>query len=140
MRRSSGTPCLYLVFYLFFSGRQPDLAVPAMSAPKTFLKGSVAERNADELGLLDNLGIGIDSFEFACDLGKRNLCDLAVFQRDHVAVLLLENQLACCSADLGGEDAVISIGSTAALCVAGNRDTDFTSGRLLDLSSNLVGD
>ena len=102
VRRSSGTPCLYLVFYLFFSGRQPDIAVPAMSAPKTFSRftGSVAERNADELGLLDDLGIGVDSFELACDLGKRNLCDLAVFQRDHVAILLLQDQLACCSADL----------------------------------------
>ena len=65
MRRSSGTPCLYLVFYLFFSGRQPDIIVPAISPPKTFLKGSVAEGNADELGLLDDLRIGIDSFEFA---------------------------------------------------------------------------
>jgi hypothetical protein len=25
--RSSGTPCLYLVFYLFFSERQPDRTV-----------------------------------------------------------------------------------------------------------------
>jgi hypothetical protein len=27
VRRSSGTPCLYLVFYLFFSERQPDRTV-----------------------------------------------------------------------------------------------------------------
>ena len=90
--------------------------------------------------MLDDLCIGIDSLKLACDLGKRNLYNLAVFKSDHISVLLLQDQLACCRADLGREDAVVSIGSTASLCVAGDRYADFTSGRLLDLGSDLIGD
>lgn len=90
--------------------------------------------------MLDNLGVGVDGFQLACHFAERDLGDFAIDQSHHVAILLLQDQLSCCRADLGGEHTVISIGSSAALCVAGHRDADFTSGRLLDLSSNLVGD
>ena len=140
--RSSGTPCLYVIFYLFSGIRQirlfrprPDPSVQASHVSAEFyahllrhrpnpplqvlIRGfryysgiipvpvlfrycpeSVAEGDSDELGVLDDLSVGIDSFQLACHFCERDFCDLAIDQSDHVAELLLQDQLACSRADL----------------------------------------
>ena len=85
---------------------------------------SVAEADAQQLGFLDDGGVGIDHLELAGHFLQRHLDHLALFIAHHIAVIAVENQLAGLGAQAGGEDAVIGAGAAAALGVAGHGDAD----------------
>ena len=100
----------------------------------------VAEGDAHVAGRANLVAVGGDGFQLAGHLAERDGNDQVVADGDHVAELLLRNQLRCRSAKAGGEHTVIGAGRAASLEMARNGDADLLPGALGNLVGQAVGD
>ena len=102
--------------------------------------GSITEAVAQELGFLDDGGLGVHHFQLAGHLFQRDLDHFALLVAHHVAVLVVEDQLTGLRAQAAGKDTVIGAGAAAALGVAGNGHADVEAALLGELFRDFIGD
>ena len=100
----------------------------------------VAEADAQRLGLAHQITLGVDKLELAGDILERYVAHFAVAQGNHVAKLAAQAAERCLDAALSRKDAVLGVGLTAALRVAGDGDAGLATGLGLDLLGDVVHD
>ena len=104
-------------------------------------RGSVvAEADAQEAGLGDDVGLGIDHLQLACHVLQRDGGDHMALDGHHIAEFTLRDHQRCRGTQAGGEDPVVGAGSAAPLHVARDGDPHFFPGFFQDLAGDLIGD